>query len=98
MKIANEELRLCGYFCIISSEEMTAKEALELYKSRDASEKLFRADKSFLGNKSMRVQSDEALGGKLLIGFVAMIIRNRMYTKIKAPAESVDHTGQPEIL
>ena len=46
----------------------------------------------------MRVQSDEALGRKLLIGFVAMIIRNRMYTKIKAPAESMDHTGQPEIL
>ena len=88
--VINEELRLCGYFCIISSEEMTAKEALELYKSRDASEKLFRADKSFLGNKSMRVQSDEALGGKLLIGFVAMIIRNRMYTKIKDAAEQMD--------
>ena len=88
--VINEELRLCGYFCIISSEEMTAKEALELYKSRDASEKLFRADKSFLGNKSMRVQSDEALGGKLLIGFVAMIIRNRMYTRIKDAAEQMD--------
>ena len=88
--VINEELRMCGYFCIISSEEMTAKEALELYKSRDASEKLFRADKSFLGNKSMRIQSEESLGGKLLIGFVALIIRNRMYTKIKDAAEQMD--------
>ncbi|MGB4440362.1 MAG: transposase, partial [Sedimentibacter sp.] len=29
------EIRLCGYFCIITSEKMTAKEPLELYKSRD---------------------------------------------------------------
>ena len=28
---------MCGYFCIITSAEMTAKEALDLYKSRDAS-------------------------------------------------------------
>ena len=39
------ELKLCGYFCIITSEKMTAKQALELYKGRDASEKLFLADK-----------------------------------------------------
>ena len=39
---------------------MTAKEAIDLYKSRDASEKLFRGDKSYLGNSCLRVHSDEA--------------------------------------
>ena len=68
-----DEFRMCGYFCIITSADMTAKEALELYKSRDASEKLFKADKSFLGNKSMRVYSGEALEGKMLIAFVALV-------------------------
>ncbi len=81
--VIEEELKLCGYFCIITSEEMTAKEALELYKSRDASEKLFKADKSFLGNRSLRVYTGESLEGKMLIAFVALIIRNRMYTKLK---------------
>ena len=33
------------------SEKMTAEDALDLYKSRDASEKLFRGDKSYLGNR-----------------------------------------------
>ena len=42
---------------------MTAKEALDLYKSRDASEKLFKADKSFLGNRSLRVYTGESLEG-----------------------------------
>ena len=81
--VMEKELKLCGYFCIITSEEMTCKEALELYKSRDASEKLFRADKTFLGNRSARVYSEESLRGKILIEFVALIIRNRIYTKIK---------------
>ena len=81
--VIEEELKMCGYFCIITSAEMSAKEALDLYKSRNASEKLFKADKSFLGNRSLRVYTGESLEGKMLIAFVALIIRNRMYTKLK---------------
>lgn len=74
--------KLCGYFVIITSKRMTAENALYLYKSRDESEKLFRADKSYLGNSAMRVQTEEALKAKILIGFVALIIRNKIYTKL----------------
>lgn len=87
--VIEEELKTCGYFCIITSENMKAKEALELYKSRDASEKLFKADKTFLGNRSMRVYTGDALEGKMLIAFVALIIRNRMYTKLKDEEEKL---------
>lgn len=81
--VIQEEIRLCGYFCIITSKKMSAKDALELYKSRDASEKLFRGDKSYLGNGAIRVQSDEAADAKIFIEFVALVIRNRMYTRLK---------------
>jgi transposase len=77
------ELKLCGYFVIITSDKMTAKEALEIYKGRDASEKLFLSDKTFLGNGSLRVGSDESLTNKVFIEFVALIIRNRMYNCLK---------------
>ncbi len=87
--VVEEELNLSGYYCIISSAEMTAQEALELYKGRDASEKLFRADKTFLGDKSERVYTEDRLGSKLLIGFVSLIIRNRMYTKIRDAVEDM---------
>ena len=73
------ELALCGYFVIITSDKMTAKEALEIYKGRDASEKLFLSDKTFLGNHCLRVGSDESADSKIFIEFVALIIRNRMY-------------------
>ena len=62
---------------------MTAEEALEEYKSRDASEKLFRGDKSYLGNRSYRAHSTESVENKIFIEFVALIIRNKIYTSLK---------------
>ena len=77
------ENNLSGYFCIITSENMTAKEAINLYKSRDTSEKLFRGDKSYLGDKSLRVYGDAAADSKIFIEFLALIVRNRMYNCLK---------------
>lgn len=82
-KVINEKISLCGYFVIITSEKMTAKEAIRLYKGRDVTEKLFRGDKSYLGNRSMRVYSNETLNSKIFIEFVALILRNRMYKLLK---------------
>ena len=62
---------------------MTAAEALKIYKGRDGTEKLFRADKSFLGNQSMRVCSDESASAKIFIEFVALIVRNRIHFYLK---------------
>ena len=81
--VVQRELELCGYFCIITSEKMTAAEALAQYKGRDISEKLFRTDKSFIGSKSMRVHSSEALSANVFIEFVALIVRNRIYNLLK---------------
>ena len=82
-KEISDAIKLCGYFCIITSREMTAAEALELYKSRDCSEKLFRGDKSYLGEKTLRVYQDEPTHSKIFIEFVALIIRNKIYTLLK---------------
>ncbi len=81
--VIDREINLCGYFVIITSEKMTAEEAIDIYKSRDASEKLFRGDKSYLGNRSFRVQSSESVHAKIFIEFVALIIRNRMHMLLK---------------
>ena len=76
-------IKLCGYFCIITSAEMTAAEALDLYKARDGSEKLFRGDKSYLGDKTMRVYQTEPTHSKIFIEFIALIVRNKIYTCLK---------------
>ena len=89
LQVIREELDLCGYFSIISSEKMDAKEAIGLYKSRDASEKVFRADKSYLGNSCLRVASEESASTKIFIGFIALIIRCRIYQALKNKAKGL---------
>ena len=88
--VVERELDLAGYFCIITSEKMSAKEAIELYKSRDTSEKLFRGDKSYLGNKSIRVYSEESARAKIFVEFVAMILRCKMYIKLKEEMKKLE--------
>lgn len=88
--VIKRELRLCGYFCIVTSDKMTAAEALDLYYSRDTSEKLFRGDKSYLGNKSERTYYTESTEAKIFIEFVALIVRNCIYTKLKEELERID--------
>lgn len=82
-KAVSDGLKLCGYFCIVTSEKMSAKDAINLYKSRDASEKLFRGDKSYLGDRSLRVYSDESIASKIFIEFIALILRCSIYTHLK---------------
>jgi len=69
---------------------MSATEALDLYKSRDGSEKLFRGDKSYLGNRSLRIHGSESVRSKIFIEFVALIIRNRFFTYLKEEMGRVD--------
>ena len=66
---------------------MTANEALNLYKSRDASEKLFRGDKSYLGDKNLRIYGDSAADSKI---FIALIIWNQIYSYLKDEMRKLD--------
>ncbi len=79
----DEATSLMGYFGIVTSESMSAEEALSIYKSRDASEKLFRADKTFLGARSERTHSDENTRSKIFVEFIALIIRSRIFTLLR---------------
>ena len=67
----------------ILPEERCSVVERELYKNRDVSEKLFRGDKSYLGNKSIRVYSEESARAKIFVEFAAMIMRCKMYIKLK---------------
>jgi transposase len=89
-RVIEGEMDLCGYFVIVTAEKMTAKEAIDLYKSRDSSEKLFRGDKSYLGNKSLRVYTDESAQTKIFIEFIALIVRSKIYTCLKDEMINLD--------
>ena len=81
--VIEEALKYSGYFAIVTSNKMTAAEALRLYKNRDISEKLFCSDKSFLGNNSFRVSTTASMESKIFIEFIALIIRSKLYSLLK---------------
>lgn len=85
--VIQKEHEVCGYFCLVSSRKMTAQEAYRLYRGRDVSEKLFRADKTFLSSSAQRIHSNEALQAKLFVEFIALIIRNRFFNLLKEQME-----------
>lgn len=72
-----------GFFVIVTSKEMKASEALDKYRHRDSIEKLFRTDKSYLGMDALRVCTDESLESKTMLSFLAIIIRNDLFNKLK---------------
>jgi transposase len=72
-----------GCFCLTSSKDMAATEALRIYRSKDAIEKLFHSLKSEVEIKPVRVWTEDAVFGVLLIGFIAqlMISLTRYFVK-----------------
>ena len=56
----------------------------------DVSEKLFASDKTFLGNKSMRSHTNEGVEGRIFTQFIALIIRNKIYTALQEENEKLE--------
>lgn len=88
--VVEKELNLCGYFCIITSENMSASQALIQYKGRDISEKLFQSDKTFIGSRSERIPSSRSMSAKIFIEFLALIVRNRIYNLLRENMLRID--------
>jgi transposase len=78
-----KEVDRLGFFVLITSEEMSAGEALSIYRNRDSTEKLFRALKTGLEFDTYRVHSQKSLEGKTHVMFIASIVRNRMFQVLK---------------
>ena len=63
-----------GCFCLTSSRDMASKDALKIYRSKDAVEKLFHSLKSEVEVRPLRVWSEDAVYGVLLLGFIAQLM------------------------
>lgn len=67
-----------GFFCLVSSEKLTLKQALEIYRMKDAIEKVFQSLKNDINIKPLRVWTTKSLCGAILIGFLAQLIISLM--------------------
>lgn len=80
---AQKKANAKGYHSLASSEDRTAKETFEIYKTRDPSEKQYATMKSHLGADATNVHSDESIQSKFLVWFIASIIRYEIETIAK---------------
>lgn len=63
-----------GFFCIISNENLTLSEVLEIYRKKDSVEKMIHSLKNEIEIKPLRVWSDNSIYGAVIIGFIAQLI------------------------
>lgn len=63
-----------GFFCLNSSENLTLKDALFLYREKDSIEKIMHSLKNEICIKPLRVWTDKSIYGALLIGYLAQLI------------------------
>ncbi|MDR1394789.1 MAG: IS1634 family transposase [Deltaproteobacteria bacterium] len=69
----NEELKLSGFFVLVTNELMNPETALMIYRAKDVVEKAFGNIKERLNMRRLLVSSEESLEGKLFLAFVALI-------------------------
>jgi len=67
-----------GFFCLKSSENLTVKEALLIYRKKDSIEKIFHSLKNEIEIKPLRVWTDDSIYGAILIGFIAQMFISMM--------------------
>lgn len=75
-----------GFFCLVSSENLTLTEALKIYRMKDSVEKIFQSMKNDISIKPLRVWSTNSINGAVLIGFLAQLIISLMrydYSELK---------------
>ena len=67
-----------GFFCLVSSEDLTLKQALETYRKKDSIEKIINSLKNEIQIKPLRVWTEEGINGALIIGFMAQLFISLM--------------------
>ena len=82
--VIEAELKTCGYFAIITSEEMDAVTAYRIYKSRDASGKiLLEVTRAFLGMRRYGWHRQDPHHPRFLFEFLALTVRSKIYSLLK---------------
>lgn len=89
-EVIERELSLCGYYVLITSMEMSARAAADLYSIRDVSENLFHGFRNYFGS-GLREQAAEDQGiAKTFVDFIAMIVRTKIYRRLGEASESAE--------
>ena len=80
----DEKLKSCGWMLLISNTVSDARQALNIYRTKDIVEKCFNKLKNSLDFKRLRVHNDERMENKIFIGFICVIIISVLHQKMSS--------------
>jgi transposase len=72
-----------GFFCLVSTKDLTLNEALKIYRKKDSIEKIFNSLKNEIEIKPLRVWTPNSMNGAFLIGYLAQLIISLMRYEIE---------------
>ena len=72
--VVERSIQTAGWVVLISNDISDAKKAMSIYRDKDVVEKGFLRLKNNIDLGRLRVHSDNAMQGKLFVGFVASVI------------------------
>ena len=102
MNAIYDELLTDGMFVMASSTDLSTEEILPVYYMRQQVEQSFDVSKNQANLLPLRVQSEDALRGHLLLAFISTAIYRRLHTILSAPkAKGLPKKGKvltPEFL
>ncbi|MEM3513414.1 MAG: IS1634 family transposase [Thermoplasmata archaeon] len=96
-KAIGEAVNRMGKMVLISSQKLEWKEALSLYRERDAIEKLYDEMKNDMELQPLRVRKNETLKGLVFLYFIAAIVRSLLRQRM-IKAKLVEKYSIDEIL
>jgi transposase len=71
-----------GYFCLLTSVDMTPMKILLIYKKRDKIEKSFNELKNHIEMKRLMTHKGETTDGKMFCAFICLIVRMHIENKL----------------
>lgn len=73
-----------GYFLVFTTDhEATAEDILYYYREKDVDEKMFYQLKDYMEARRLHTHTQKTTDGKLFVLFIALIMRSRLYQKLK---------------
>jgi len=85
----DERLKRTGFFILLTTDlSCSSEELIRIYRSRDEIEKNFDQLKNGLDFKRLRTHVAKTTEGKIFVGFLALILRTYLQSKLKACAQT----------
>ena len=81
--VIEAEKEYAGYFVILTNHYKDPQQVLEIYRNKDVVEKSFNDLKNDLDLDRLRIHTDDAMQGRIFIGFISLILMSYIREKMR---------------